>query len=1063
MLKVVNLQKIYNAGTQTEVRALDGVTLEFPEKGMVFLLGRSGSGKSTLLNVAGGLDAPSDGEIIVKGKSSKDFSQSDFDSYRNTFVGFIFQEYNILNEFSVEDNIALALELQGKPKDKEAVAALLEQVDLSGYAKRKPNTLSGGQKQRIAIARALIKSPEIIMADEPTGALDSNTGKQVFDTLKKLSQDKLVIVVSHDREFAEQYGDRIIELKDGKILSDVSKTTVAGDAVSKNVSSLGDVLCIKKGSDLTENDFEEIKKFLKETDGDVVIANGEKSVGDFKKVSRIRDTGEKEVFAETDESKQPKRQYGKDDANFIRSRLPLRHAVRIGGAGLKTKPFRLTFTILLCTVAFVLFGVLSTMTFYDSTSTLRQTLMDSPINMIRVEKQYKTVERSYNNGELDYEYESHSVGRFHPDDVEAFKAQYGDGAFGAISAYQQISAQTPSQYYQTNLVYMAAIEEGHPLVDTAVAGSTLPKAKEDIWLSGYLADVLINATTAYDAEGELLNVNSRAELIGKKLSIGGVHYTVTGVFDSGVIDAKYDVLKEGTADNNRLEYEFSSYLADGLHQLIFLSKEGVEAYSSRYGNMDTYAIFGDKNLIYASVYSPEDGGFIYDTDASWSNAKYCSYDALTSYVNTYFFDAGKTAPGANEAVVPSGVFYGRLSNVISSKKDNLESVSFEEWRFRDNIANYYNSTNQFEKNADDDISAWNADFENGTAANRPTDPTLLSFYENYMQQKKAYEEYRQADNYYSTLIEYAQKLSSGGTEVYNDEKEAYDIVPLTDQERADYHAAVMEEIGSDENLLNVSFRLYSYDLNGGFGETLSKRVVGVYMPKNTSNGFETAFLLTQDEEKALLAEHRKNMSYYHENETNYVEKSGSVFTTVFLPFDGSAAKTDAIVAMYEARETFDETNWTRIMPRSSITDGFQNVDEFISELSKVFLWVGLVLAVFAALLFSNFISVSISHKKREIGILRAVGARSTDVFKIFFSESFIIASICVVLSIAGSIILCHVLNNEVASMIGASLFVFGFLSFAVLIGVALLTAVAATFLPVYNAARKKPVDSIRAL
>ena len=191
MLEVRNLSKIYKSTVKNGVdtKALDDVSLTFPEKGMVFLLGKSGSGKSTLLNVCGGLDAPTSGEIIVKGKSSKSFSQSDFDSYRNTFIGFIFQEYNILNEFSVEDNIALALELQGKPKDKRVIAELLEQVDLSGFAKRKPNTLSGGQKQRIAIARALVKSPEIIMADEPTGALDSATGKQVFDTLKKLSAD----------------------------------------------------------------------------------------------------------------------------------------------------------------------------------------------------------------------------------------------------------------------------------------------------------------------------------------------------------------------------------------------------------------------------------------------------------------------------------------------------------------------------------------------------------------------------------------------------------------------------------------------------------------------------------------------------------------------------------------------------------------------------------------------------------------------------------------------------------------------------------------------------------
>ena len=193
MLEIRDLVKVYKTKGGVDVRALDGVSLAFPERGMVFLLGKSGSGKSTLLNICGGLDTPDSGEIIIKGRSSKDFTQSDFDSYRNTYVGFVFQEYNILNEFSVEDNIALALELQGRGKDRSKVQEILQKVDLAGYTKRKPNTLSGGQKQRVAIARALVKEPEIIMADEPTGALDSATGRQVLDTLKKLSAEKLVV------------------------------------------------------------------------------------------------------------------------------------------------------------------------------------------------------------------------------------------------------------------------------------------------------------------------------------------------------------------------------------------------------------------------------------------------------------------------------------------------------------------------------------------------------------------------------------------------------------------------------------------------------------------------------------------------------------------------------------------------------------------------------------------------------------------------------------------------------------------------------------------------------
>ena len=175
MLEVKNLVKVYKTKGGADVRAIDDVSVRFGDKGMVFLLGKSGSGKSTLLNLCGGLDFPDSGEIVIKGRSSKDFSQADFDSYRNTFVGFVFQEYNILDEFSVADNVALALDLQGRSKNRSDVTEILRQVEMEGFADRKPNTLSGGQKQRIAIARALVKRPEIILADEPTGALDSAT------------------------------------------------------------------------------------------------------------------------------------------------------------------------------------------------------------------------------------------------------------------------------------------------------------------------------------------------------------------------------------------------------------------------------------------------------------------------------------------------------------------------------------------------------------------------------------------------------------------------------------------------------------------------------------------------------------------------------------------------------------------------------------------------------------------------------------------------------------------------------------------------------------------------
>ena len=459
MLEVIHLTKLYKTKGGADVRALDDVSLRFPEKGMVFLLGRSGSGKSTLLNVCGGLDSPTSGEIVVKGRSSKDFTQSDFDSYRNTFVGFVFQEYNILDEFSVEDNIALALELQGKPKDKKTIEKLLADVDLSGYAKRKPNTLSGGQKQRIAIARALVKNPEIIMADEPTGALDSSTGKQVLDTLKKLSENKLVIVVSHDRDFAEQYGDRIVELKDGKIISDVSKARAESAALSANLTASGDTLCVKSGAALSDTDFEAVKAFLTRTEGSVVISGDQREISLFKQVSRLQDDGSKEVFRPTDEKQTQKKEYSPEDSRFIRSKLPARHAVKIGVSGMKSKPLRLFFTILLCTVSFVMFGLLSTMMVYDEEATMKSNLRSSDYTTMSVSKRYRlTIEQG--EGDTLESWESDNETFFTPAEVEAYQQRF-PGAMPAIrwqSSFHN-SNQDKSVYYENMNRYVLSASE----------------------------------------------------------------------------------------------------------------------------------------------------------------------------------------------------------------------------------------------------------------------------------------------------------------------------------------------------------------------------------------------------------------------------------------------------------------------------------------------------------------------------------------------------------------------------------------------------------------------------
>ena len=220
MFEAKNLGKTYMPKNAAPVEALKGINVQFGENGMIFILGKSGCGKSTLLNLLGGLDYPTTGEIVIEGKSSAEFTKLDYDNYRNTYVGFVFQEYNLLNEFTVRENVGLALQLQGKKPNGEQIDEMLKKVGLELDEKRRPSELSGGQKQRVAIARALIKEPKIIFADEPTGALDSKTGNEILTLLKELSRDRLVIVVSHDEEFAYRFGDRVIEMADGQIIKD---------------------------------------------------------------------------------------------------------------------------------------------------------------------------------------------------------------------------------------------------------------------------------------------------------------------------------------------------------------------------------------------------------------------------------------------------------------------------------------------------------------------------------------------------------------------------------------------------------------------------------------------------------------------------------------------------------------------------------------------------------------------------------------------------------------------------------------------------------------------------
>ncbi|WP_314673742.1 ABC transporter ATP-binding protein/permease [uncultured Solobacterium sp.] len=236
MLQLKNIVKSYTVGELTQV-ALKGISLNFRDNEFVSILGQSGSGKTTMLNIIGGLDRYDSGDLVINGISTKKYRDADWDAYRNTSIGFVFQSYNLIPHQNVLSNVEMALTLSGVSRKERRRRAMevLEKVGLQDHVHKKPNQLSGGQMQRVAIARALINNPDILLADEPTGALDTETSIQIMNLLKQIAEEKLVIMVTHNPELAEAYSTRIVNLKDGQIISDTDPYAIADERVEEKL------------------------------------------------------------------------------------------------------------------------------------------------------------------------------------------------------------------------------------------------------------------------------------------------------------------------------------------------------------------------------------------------------------------------------------------------------------------------------------------------------------------------------------------------------------------------------------------------------------------------------------------------------------------------------------------------------------------------------------------------------------------------------------------------------------------------------------------------------------
>ena len=497
MLELRNLTKIYEINDK-QIVALKNVNVVFGKSGFVVILGKSGSGKSTLLNLIGGLDEPTSGDIIFKGNSLKDFTDNQWDEYRNTFVGFVFQDFNLLEEYSVKKNIALSLELIGYPKAQidQRVKEILVKIQLEGLEKRKPKELSGGQRQRVTLARALVKTPSIILCDEPTGNLDTATGKLILDTLKVLSKDHLVIMVTHDEEFAKNYGERIIELKDGEIIRDIENNP------EKNIieTPSGVIFDISKDKSIPESVINYLNDKLEQADNDLYLTLYRKTaLPRFIDVKKAQD-----VNIETGA-------YISEPLILKKPKFHFKNWIKLAFHNLITKKVKLALMLFLFTLSLTFVGVGLTLSLYDAQEAAYQTFQKGNITIIPFVQNYEDCRGSVINCGYD------EIG-MNLHDIEALQKAFPTLNIFLTDKYSGMSIS--NGFHEENLFYQDFFTRiGYLDSDKNLDYiGTFPESSKQVLITDYMA-LMIRHFGYHEVETD-------EELIGKQLPNG---YEITGI------------------------------------------------------------------------------------------------------------------------------------------------------------------------------------------------------------------------------------------------------------------------------------------------------------------------------------------------------------------------------------------------------------------------------------------------------------------------------------------------------------------------------------------------------
>lgn len=934
MLELQDICKIYKTKSE-EVHALDKVNLYFKEKGMVFITGKSGSGKTTMLNVIGGLDTFDSGDMLVKGKSMKTFKQKDFDNYRNTFIGFVFQEYNLLEEMTVDKNISLAMELQGEKHDENKINEILNKVDLVDLNNRYPQELSGGQKQRVAIARALIKNPKIILTDEPTGALDTQSGIQVMDLLKKLSKEKLVIIVSHNLELANTYADRVIEMKDGKVENDYE--ILSDKSVSNvNMKVNKDKVLVKRGSKLSKEEIEKLTLGIKQSKDIQVI--------------------DRNIFTIEKPTKQSKPNNINEEPEFIKGKLGFWNNIKLGFNSLKVKPIRLVATILLCAMAFSIFGLFDTMAIYDKARLTANTLANSNVPAVTLRSSIKE------------------------DNHDEYSISLGDGLLNRLNDYTglkfkgvyNISSTRPSEIGQISTIskyYISGKLNGAVEFDEAelnqfgfkVKQGRFPTAFDEIAISEYYANCIVN--WVYNSENNNYKVLSVNDIIRSEneepltLTLNKTKYKVVGIIDTGVINKKYDkILEDYASASSTLINEFTNYINNSFNMVGFVKSGFV---SNKYVE--------NKNLI---SYINSSYSFDFDYTVHDRQVFYTYNDLIKINNSTWFLENNKNSLNNNELLVNVQLIpelYESKINLFKTLVGNSEGYE----GYADNMQAQLDKLKTTQTTPEEKFNATNEIFK------------LLN-------------------------------------EVFKTNNSNYKVKTLvTKRDTTKY-----ESDGSGNNL-KVELDNNEYFIVGFYtGINVNK-----YSCVLTESGLNNLGINTlQGPYTQAIAKLNKN--------------SGAINKIVNL-----VSRTSGL--MYSSGNNV-----------IAIIDVNQ---DFLKDMSLLFLIASGVFAVFAVAMMFNYIATSIANKHTEIGILRALGASGTDILKMFLTESIMIAIINALISNVITGVCCIFVNMFLKNIMNISITLasYSVRQFGIITALSLGVAIISSIIPITKLSTQKPIEAIR--